>query len=540
MLSNSSHLLLKILEEIGGATAVAVSIMERYNDFSGLVHLHDEPSHFDCPAAYFRASQAIALFKKCENLKIPGIDTRSAAIEKWWQAERQCYRSNERLSPFVFGSFSEDEKAIATFLDSVRKKIESWIGPRPPNLDSLAGRFGPGATFSDRGRLTTVPDKMSSIPSLTTGAKWYILPFLGTMWGRENALASRGLSFVRGNRFTTVPKNFKTDRGIAIEPAINVFYQLGLGSSLRRRLYASTGWNLDTAQEIHRKVAMLSSVTGEFATLDLSSASDTVCTNLVKLLLPPAWFRELDCLRSPFTLIGEKWVRLEKFSSMGNGYTFELETLIFAAIASAWLEHSGHRGILGSDLYVFGDDIIVPTDCAKSLISVLSFLGFTTNESKTFVAGPFRESCGGDFWLGRNVRPWFRKKLWSEPMLLIPEVNGLRAALLRYGHIRGTPCSFESWELLRLQIPLPYRNFFGPSLLGDSVIHSDESRWKYRWKDSIRLFRTVSISPKALPWYHWKPGIILASAVYGAGSGHAGVIPRDPIVSFRRSWAPSS
>lgn len=540
MLSNSSHLLLKILEDIGSATAVAVSVMIRYNDYSGLVHLHVEPEHFETPFRYFQAAQSVALLSKCVDFVVPGVDKRRAAIEKWWSAEKQCFRSNERLSPYLHNSFVEQDEAIHNFIVAARKKLESWIGSRPPNLDKVEGRFGPGATFSDRGRLTTVADKMSSTPTLTTSAFWYILPYLGTMWGRHNASAGRAPVYVRGNRFATVPKTWKTDRAIAIEPAINVFYQLGLGSALRRSLKRNTGWDLDTAQEIHRRLARESSLSGEFATLDLSSASDTVCRNLVKLLLPPDWFVELDALRSPSTHVDGHWVLLEKFSSMGNGYTFELETLIFACLASTWLELNGRPGVLGSDVYVFGDDIIVPTEYAASLIPVLSYFGFTVNSQKTFVSGPFRESCGGDYWSGYDVRPWFRKESLEATIELIPSLNGLRQAMIRLSTLSNSPAPTRSWELLRMRIPLPFRNFFGPSELGDTVIHSDESRWRYRWKDSIRLFRTVSVVSRFLPWHHWRPEIVLACAVYGTGDGERGLIPRDPPRKFRAQWAPFS
>lgn len=540
MLSNSSRLLLEILEEVGGTKAVAISIMERHNDFSGLIHLDVEPSRYVNPVDYFRDAQALALVSKFKDLKVAGVDRKQNAILKWYEAEHQCYKSNERLNPFLFNSFVEEDKAISAFFAAVRKKIESWIGSRPPSLDRVEGRFGPGATFSDRGRLTTVPDKMTSVPTLTTGAYWYILPYLESMWGRSNVSSSKGLDFVRGNRFATVPKTWKTDRAIAIEPAINVFYQLGFGTSIRKRLLANTGWNLDSAQDTHRAIARSASLTGEFATLDLSSASDTVSRNLVKLLLPPRWFEELDALRSPSTFVDGHWVQLEKFSSMGNGYTFELETIIFAAISSAWLEECGHGGILGSDLFVFGDDIIVPTETASSLVSVLSFCGFSINKSKSFINGPFRESCGGDYWLGLDVRPWFRKEPWVQPLDLVSDINSLRKALVRLSDLIGSPSSYRSWHYMLEQIPLPYRNYRGPEQLGDCVIHDDESRWRFRWKDSIRLFRTVVNKSRSLPWHHWRPEIVLACAVYGVGDGRLGITPRDPSSSYRSQWAPFS
>lgn len=62
---------------------------------------------------------------------------------------------------------------------------------------------------------------------------------------------------------------------------------------------------------------------------------------------------------------------------------------------------------------VYGDDIIVPVDEARSLINYLSILGFQTNVDKTYLSGNFRESCGGDFLNGIDVRPFFLKTRFS-------------------------------------------------------------------------------------------------------------------------------
>lgn len=538
MLPNPTHLLLPCLVELETPKSLALAIMLRYNDFSGLVHIGAEPVHYVSPEKYFRDVQALALFTKFKSLSVPGIDRRAAALSKWWDAERACYRSNERLSPFLFHSFEEQDKGISDFFSDVRKKIVAWIGPKPPDLDKIEGRFGPGSTFSDRGRLTTVPDKISSNPTLTASAFWYLLPFWKSKWGIQSSLSGVTPSYVRGNRFSLVPKNYKTDRAIAIEPAINVFYQLGLGTSIRKRLKYSTGWDLGTAQDIHRLIACEASRTEEFATLDLSSASDTVCSNLVKLVMPPAWYDELNALRSPYTLLEGKWVRLEKFSSMGNGYTFELETLIFSALASTWLERVGLSGNLGHELFVYGDDIIMPTKAAKGFMSVLSFCGFSINPEKSFITGPFRESCGGDYWDGRDVRPWYRKDVPVQPLDFARDVNGLNKASMKL-HPYGASLE-NTWKLWLGEIPLPYRNFRGPQELGDILIHDVPKNWRFRWKDSIRTFPVFVVRSRFLPWHHWKPDVVLACALYGAGSGYFGIIPRNPPVKYVRDRVPFS
>ena len=54
---------------------------------------------------------------------------------------------------------------------------------------------------------------------------------------------------------------------------------------------------------------------------------------------------------------------------------------------------------------MYGDDIVVPQNAALLVIERLRDLGFSTNRDKTFVTGPFRESCGRDWFQGQDVRP---------------------------------------------------------------------------------------------------------------------------------------
>lgn len=548
-LSTSTRFILKVLEDLNTPIALSIAIRLRYNDLAGILTYSADPRRYVSPERYYRDAQAIALFKKRRDLRIPGVDLRSATLKKWWDAERECYKSNERLSRYFFPTtLGEQDAAILDFVSKIRKKMLSWIGPKPPNLDNIQGRFGPGATYSDKGRWTTVPDKMSSTPTLTYGAFWYVLPYLQTKWGRVSQEHRRGIDSVRGNRFQVVPKTALIGRPIAIEPAINIFYQLGLGTSLRRRLQKATSWDLNHSSDIHRELALKSSIRGDFATIDLSSASDTVCYELVRLVMPPSWFKELDALRSPFTFVDGHWVKLEKFSSMGNGYTFELETLIFAAILSVLMEEEGGLGVLGQDLFVFGDDIIVPIHHARGAIAALKFFGFSVNTEKTFLDDTtFRESCGADFFSGVDVRPVYLKDAINEPVELIPWINSTRR-LYQKLEAFGQVFSYTGWHHLLDCLPANIKACRGPDTLGDVVIHDHVDNWRFKWKSGIRYFRAVKAVPRRLSWGHWSSEVVLASALYGVGDGKphpftgggVGVIPRDPPLNYKVGWAPSS
>nr|UJQ85025.1 MAG: hypothetical protein 3 [Leviviridae sp.] len=206
---------------------------------------------------------------------------------------------------------------------------------------------------------------------------------------------------IMDGRLTFVAKNALTHRAIVTEPPLNGVYQLALGDYIAKRL-AKFGVDLSD-QTRNQRLAKEGSLTGALATLDLSSASDTIAIEVVYHLLPVDWALALSVGRSSHILYKGERFNLEKFSSMGNGYTFALESLIFWALASSCSE--------SGEVSVYGDDIIVPTTSVALLTEVLTACGFLLNARKSYSHGPFRESCGADWYRGFDIRPYYQKKL---------------------------------------------------------------------------------------------------------------------------------
>ena len=529
-------LALKFWREVDTPLSRKLIGLANSGDWNAISEVTPNPRDYHSVASYAMDAAAAGLLRKFQKLPTTH-DRRANALQKWWDGERSCYRANQRLVRYLpeFRNSADRVPMIEEILSSTRQTILDWIGSKPDDL--AIGRFGPGATFTDKNGRTTVPDKMSSDPVMTRGALWFLPQWLGTQWGAYQAQHRGKIEYVPGNRFTTAPKTSKTDRSIAVEPSINVFFQLALGRQLRSRLKKRGCWDLTRAQELHRLVAESSSVTREFATLDLSNASDTVCRNLVRLLMPPAWFDQLDGLRSPKTLVDNKWVVLEKFSSMGNGFTFELETIIFAALSVTVTRKCGHGGWLGRDVYVFGDDIIVKNDVARYLKPVLEFCGFLLNEEKSFYGEEqFRESCGGDYMAGRPVRPYYLKEPLNEPQDYIAAANGYRALIERL-RPSGVCLSPSVWFHLLDCLPAPIRCCRGPKDLGDIVIHDDVGNWRTRSKSGIRYLRAYRPHRyRKVSFECFEPGVVLACATYGTGIYQGGVIPRDGVLSHKVGW----
>jgi hypothetical protein len=87
---------------------------------------------------------------------------------------------------------------------------------------------------------------------------------------------------------------------------------------------------------------------------------------------------------------------------MGSGHTFPLQTVLFYSIVKAVVELMGSN----AKVNVYGDDIIFPSQYSWYVVTALRNLGFSINDDKSFVDGPFRESCGGDYHTGVDVRPF--------------------------------------------------------------------------------------------------------------------------------------
>jgi len=206
-----------------------------------------------------------------------------------------------------------------------------------------------------------------------------------------------------------------------------MYFQLGLGAVLERRLQ-SIGIDLSSQPEVNRLLAYAGSKSGSFCTIDLSSASDSISLRMCKKFLPKELYYILVKLRSPATLIGGERKHLNMLSTMGNGFTFPLQTIIFSCLIRAVYRSLDLPLLNGRYLTwsCFGDDLIVLNSAFRSVCRLLDILGFSTNSKKTFSEGPFRESCGSDWFNGQPVRGVYIRSL-TTPQDIMVAINLLNA-----------------------------------------------------------------------------------------------------------------
>jgi hypothetical protein len=453
------------------------------NDFHALVHL-DGSYHLSGDAEGYLSTEVFSKFP----FDI-GIDRAAVALDTFHAVENSLLHSDKNLKALLSGSSSNPD--FHYVFHTAKAKIRSALGPFNWSNCERGFGFGPGACVGITRRIAQVPNKFGKLkPTVTlqcldlavaavcSNSAWR--DFHASVVGQDQ---EQWFTIVAGNKVTTVPKNAKTDRTIAVEPQMNMYIQKGIGSAIRSRLLR-VGVDLND-QTHNQRLALEGSLDGSLATIDLKSASDSVSWFLCQEILPSDWMSAIELSRSPRGVLPDgSSIYYRKVSSMGNGFTFELETLIFWAICSSVIDL---MRLSDRRLGIYGDDLIVPTDAARLLTSVLSCLGFTVNAKKTHVDGLFRESCGLHAHGGRDVTPFYIRENIDSPDRLILLANQVRAySRKRLGADYGCDKRFQTvWNAISNCIPARYRVYgplFHDGQLNDSAlgVNFDESHASVR------------------------------------------------------------
>lgn len=518
-----------VLADLGGPLCSELNALMQAGKFRELVEYSFDYEEGYSHSDYCYARQIVALVEKQEFLDL-GYDKKGAAVKAFISAEEKCRVTNER---FEHPCPTRDVSAV---LHYATRKIADVLGACP-SFDELDFFFGPGATTNVKGRDANARRKLSTRMACseellpTVGQLLVELPFwtntVGTPLDQDWSRVSVPVDVSVG-KLHFVPKNSKTFRPICIEPVLNSLLQKGYGSVMKRRL-RKFGVDLFD-QSRNQELAGIGSREGNLATIDLKSASDTVSIALVFHLLPFEWATRLSECRTGRVECEGVLLELEKFSSMGNGYTFELESLIFFGLMSGVVSYMKQIGELGygfdTKIGVYGDDLVIPSNCYELAVKTLAYCGFEVNPQKSFCSGPFRESCGADFFVGRDLRPFYLRKEISDQVLY----SFHNWAMRRGERLIASLCLKWTNRKLRLWGP---DKFGDGHLIGSWVLMVPRDKRRRGWE--FGYFRTYALLPKRDSQEHprWDlqplPGNILIPA-YSTYSGMSAEGPCDPSV----------
>ena len=466
----------KVIEEFLSALdcprSLAVWLMWKHNEHDQLAQLKVNPSDYRDMVSCRDAYDATKLLSKYTDLSV-SWDICDVAMEKFFAFELLCKQTNAR-----FRNLASDPLYSGPTVwlhNAVIRKIAKVLDEFDTDEFFSLPDWGPGATTLIKRRQASSVNKFQLETGITRDLHSLIpselLASAYPRWG-ERILENGCFRFQVGNKVITVPKDATTDRVIAVEPGINLWFQKSIGEMIRKRLLRS-GIDL-RYQERNQRLAWKGSKFDHLATVDLSSASDSIAVEVVKAVLPPRWLLVMDSCRSHYGVQSGKPVRWEKFSSMGNGFTFELETLIFYAVCVSCCEY---LHIKPSDVSVYGDDIILPSACFELFSRMMVFYGFQVNGRKSFIDSPFRESCGSHYYLGSDLKPIYLKDRLMSIHSVYRLANAIRRLASRRNATLGCDARFrKAFELLVQSVPTGLRLRI-PEGLGDGgfVSNFDEA-----------------------------------------------------------------
>lgn len=305
-------------------------------------------------------------------------------------------------------------------------------------------------------------------------------------------------------RVLFVPKDSRGPRVISKEAYHRLRGQLAFFDWLSASLTRCSGGTINFGdQTINRRLAQIGSLDRSIATIDLKDASDRVSYRFVRDVLWnfPAIRYMLTKQRATHYQLGSVVETLNSVGGMGSGLTFPLLAFIIQlSVCSAIVKRTGHSyEFVRSKVYVYGDDLIVPTEWYHYATSGLEQSNLSLNKDKSYVRSQFRESCGGDYINGNECAP-IRLKLAFCKLPKASDVRdgltlrrsdaGLCVGLVKHAHLlrkSGLNKTAEYVERsLAKVIPMPYVGEGSP-VLG-----------RYTW-DSSQVWRQGALADQRSP-----------------------------------------
>lgn len=384
----------------------------------------------DCRPAFMQAYFNSVFDSFGRLLALESIDVK--AIAHLRQVLFACYKLElpyrEPEKERVIGQFISDEEALKNtilpddvVIDTARKIAVNVFKDFNPR--DIKPKHGPGAVATGE-RLEEkwcFSRLYSSLHSVFPYYEYFIVGGARELldriqWYKSLTRLEKGRAKV-----VLVPKDSRGPRLISCEPLEYQWIQQGLGRKLVEHLESSwitKGQINFTSQEINRRLALESSQTREWATLDLKSASDLVSLDLVRKLFQdlPELLSALEAARTSSTILPDgRVVELSKYAPMGSALCFPVEATVFWLLLVGDLVVNGRMplSVAARKVFVYGDDIVVPTEHASRAIQLLEMFALKVNKTKCCIQGFFRESCGMDAFNGAPVTPTRFKKLWS-------------------------------------------------------------------------------------------------------------------------------
>lgn len=205
-----------------------------------------------------------------------------------------------------------------------------------------------------------------------------------------------------------VPKSYKAYRPVAPESVWRQAHLQAVKSAMERCI-AESPWaeQLEVKdQDLNREAAREGSVSGHYATIDLSSASDRIPRVFIQYLFPKDVVdASMKYLARYFTANGKRY-KMWMWSTAGASITWITEHVFFFLLAlQVTKELAAWQVPFLRKPRTFGDDLIIDTRAFDLMHNILTRFNGKLSENKSYwsEAGGYRESCGAEYFKGEDT-----------------------------------------------------------------------------------------------------------------------------------------
>jgi hypothetical protein len=239
----------------------------------------------------------------------------------------------------------------------------------------------------------------------------YQLPIFGMYTHNRPMSCQMGLSELDVVKIQAVPKSYKVARIIGMDDVARNAMGKAIEQEFRRQDKEFGTLDLED-QTINQSLAAFGAKTGDVATLDASKASDSISKSLFTDIFPMEYVQEvMPLLPTHFIMArSKKQYPLQMASTSGHSLTFRHETIIFLAAMRvaykqyhALVTHHSVEKVAPVSAWAYGDDSLIASDAAEIAVHILNTIGININTDKSYWTGPYRESCGKEYWKETEV-----------------------------------------------------------------------------------------------------------------------------------------
>lgn len=334
------------------------------------------------------------------------------------ESDLSSFLDNESVSP-MGNSWDEYTASKANY---IAKLTTNWIFSNL-SLENLVPKHGPGVTSNCK--LTEKWEKQLAVGCPSLLSDLYFFNDRDALDRIERYPVRNHLSFFGYNkpfsRVILVPKDSRGPRLIAAEPVEHQFIQQAIRGRVTDHLskverLTRGHINFDD-QSVNQRLALESSRSREWATIDLKDASDRVHLGLIhELFGGTSLLAYLLDARSDVTVMpsGRK-ISQVKYAPMGSALCFPVLSYVVwvLSVSAIVMQNGGDLEKAAEDVYVYGDDLIVKSEVAQCVMDTLHSAGLLVNVDKSFVGARFAESCGCDAFDGTVVTPIRLRSMFS-------------------------------------------------------------------------------------------------------------------------------